>query len=110
MQTDKDTYQSLDQQEGAGGSMVKSIEGYIICVTGINEEAQEEDIQDAFSVYGDIKNLHLNLNRRTGYVKGYAFLEFESLKEARKAIDGMNGKTLLGLPIQVDWAFRKPQP
>lgn len=42
-------------------------------------------------------------------MRGYAFLEFETIKEAKKAIDGMNGKQLLGLPIQVDWAFKKSQ-
>ncbi|XP_055329155.1 RNA-binding protein rnp-4-like [Paramacrobiotus metropolitanus] len=85
----------------------KSIEGWIIFINNLHEETSEENIIDAFQEYGTIKNLHLNQDRRTGFIKGYALVEYETHSEAERAISSMNGKELLGVAIHVTWAFVK---
>lgn len=59
------------------------MEGWVIFVSNLHEETSEEDLTEEFMEYGNVKNLYLNLDRRTGFVKGYALIEYDKKEEAQ---------------------------
>ena len=86
----------------------KSIEGWVLFVTSVHEEAQEEDLLDWFGGYGEVKRVKMMFDRLTGHGKGYALVEFDKQEEAQNAINGLAGTHVMGRTLGVSWAFVKP--
>ncbi len=101
-------FETLDNDDEEVGPK-RSIEGWILFVTNIQEESTEDDVATPFSDFGTIKNIHMNIDRRTGYLKGYSLIEYETFSEAKNALNALNGKQINGQAISVSWAFvREP--
>ncbi len=85
--------------------MFLAVEGWVLFLAGLHEETQEEDLLDRFKDFGPVTNLHLNLDRKSGYAKGYAMVEFEEQEHAMLALEKLNGASICGNEIRIDWAF-----
>lgn len=84
----------------------KSVEGWIVFATGVPPEAEADDVESIFANHGQIHSIHLNVDRRTGYLKGYALVEYENFKSAQDAITNLNDTKIFGdHTIKVDWGF-----
>ena len=48
---------------------VAATQGWVLFVSEINEEVTEDMLLDTFQNYGCVLSMHLNLDRRTGFIK-----------------------------------------
>ena len=79
----KRSYEAASTETSSGPQ--KSIEGWILIVANIHEEASEEDIEDPFSDHGYVQHMTVNRDRRTGRIKS-ALVEYaEKVREGRRA-------------------------
>ena len=74
-----------------------------IFVGRLSFDAKQDDLENHFKQYGNIKMINLVLDRDTGRSRGFAFIEFDSQVAAEAAIKSDN-KELLGRNMKVSIA------
>ncbi|PPE68827.1 RNA-binding protein [Caldimonas thermodepolymerans] len=65
---------------------------------------RDEELNEAFSQFGNVTSAKVMMDRDTGRSKGFGFVEMGSDAEAQSAINGMNGHPLAGRAIVVNEA------
>ena len=70
--------------------------------------ATEDDIRGAFAECGEILSIRLPTDRESGQPKGFGYIQFSTLDEAKAAI-AWNGSDLAGRPCRLDYAGKKPE-
>jgi len=73
-----------------------------IFVGGLPYDLSEGDIICVFSQYGEIVNINLVRDKKTGKQKGFCFLCYEDQRSTVLAVDNLNGIKLLGKTLRVD--------
>jgi RNA recognition motif-containing protein len=78
-----------------------------IYVGNLSYETSEEDLQKAFEIHGEVKNVNLIKDTYSGKSKGFGFVEMSEKADAEKAIAALNGKDLNGRKLNVNEARPK---
>ncbi|VEL07445.1 unnamed protein product [Protopolystoma xenopodis] len=73
-----------------------------IYIGGLNYELTEGDIICVFSQYGEIANINLVRDAKTGKSKGFAFICYEDQRSTVLSVDNFNGIIIAGRTIRVD--------
>nr|XP_046266511.1 RNA-binding motif protein, X-linked 2 [Scatophagus argus] len=82
-----------------------------IFVGGLPFELTEGDIICVFSQYGEIVNINLVRDKKTGKSKGFCFICYEDQRSTILAVDNFNGIKIKGRTIRVDHVkgYRPPK-
>ena len=62
---------------------------------------KEEDLMKLFTPYGTVSSLNIVMDENTNQSKGFGFVEMSDIKQAKSAIQGLNGKKIDGEKIRV---------
>ncbi|XP_053504513.1 RNA-binding motif protein, X-linked 2 [Ictalurus furcatus] len=82
-----------------------------IFIGGFPYELTEGDIICVFSQYGEIANINLVRDKKTGKSKGFCFLCYEDQRSTVLAVDNFNGIKIKGRTLRVDHVsnYRPPK-
>ncbi len=78
--------------------------GNKLYVGNLPYSVRDNDLEQAFSQFGQVVSARVMMERDTGRSKGFGFVEMASQEEATSAIEGMNGQALGGRNVVVNEA------
>ncbi len=76
--------------------------GVKLFIGGVSYDATEDELRDAFSVHGKLRDVHMAIDKETKKPRGFAFITFADKKEAKAAIKAMNKSEFKGRRISVE--------
>ncbi|XP_045196395.2 RNA-binding protein 28-like [Mercenaria mercenaria] len=98
--------QAVQMSQDVTGQPQNVLKKSRVIVRNLAFQCNEEQLQKAFSHCGEITEVKIPSNQ-AGKKLGFGFVQFTRLPEAKKAVEEMNTKKILGRPVAVDWALPK---
>ena len=75
-----------------------------IYVGNLSFDATEQDIEQAFTEYGEVKSVNIIKDRETGRSRGFCFVEMKDRQAGLDAIEGLNLQEIQGRSVTVNEA------
>jgi len=75
-----------------------------IYVGNLPYEVTEQEVNEVFSEYGTVKRVTIPVDRETGKVRGFGFVEMETESDEAPAIEALDGAEWMGRELRVNKA------
>jgi RNA recognition motif-containing protein len=76
-------------------------------VKNIEPTVNEVLLESIFKQFGDVTDTKIVYDKITWESKGFGFVSFKKKEDAIKAIEGLNGKELIGKKLSVEEAVER---
>ena len=76
-------------------------------IFGLSYSTTEQELKDEFSRFGRLERAQVVRDGLTGCSKGYAFVDYESVEDAKAAKEAMCDQEIDGRRIRVDFSITK---
>lgn len=93
--------QEAEAEKSGNKKQVKDEYSPIIYVSRLPHGFHEKELSKYFSQFGDLKEVRLARNKKTGNSRHYGFIEFAHKDDAKVAQETMNNYLLMGHLLQV---------
>ena len=87
-----------------------SPESDTLFVGNIPFSANEDTLRDLFGESGNIMGIRLPTDPESGRPKGFGYVQYSSVDEAREAFSNLNGAELNGRPVRLDYSTPRAGP
>lgn len=77
-------------------------------VGNLSFDVDESTLSEYFQEHGSVQSIRLPTDRDTGNLKGFGYVQFTSIDEAKTAFDALQGADVLGRAMRLDFAGAKP--
>ena len=104
-------FEHLDGPEDAEpGQPARSVDGWVLFLSNLPRETSEEDVQDLFVGYADLKVVKFPLDARECRCLGHAMIEIQSYDQCIAAIKAIDGQPYgpAGNRLSLSFAFVNP--
>lgn len=75
-----------------------------IYVGNLAYEVTQDDLSQAFAPYGTVNRVQVPVDRETGRLRGFAFVEMSTEAEEEAAIEALDGAEWMGRDLKVNKA------
>eukprot|EP00602_Paraphysomonas_sp_CaronLab_P007579 CAMPEP_0185021480 /NCGR_PEP_ID=MMETSP1103-20130426/4166_1 /TAXON_ID=36769 /ORGANISM="Paraphysomonas bandaiensis, Strain Caron Lab Isolate" /LENGTH=197 /DNA_ID=CAMNT_0027553025 /DNA_START=34 /DNA_END=625 /DNA_ORIENTATION=- len=101
---DRDRGDRGDRDRRPRGNSSGETSASSLLVRNISYNVSSSEIRRMFEKYGDVRDVYIPLDHYTQRPRGFAFVEFHDGRDARDALENLDGRQLDGRDIKIVFA------